>query len=276
MIGKRKASKVLGAVFQPQHYRALFNMWRLYPRFLENLWRYASGEGTYPYDIQVRTPVGTLSIRLYSYHDILTVNEIFCRRDYPAEEDLRFVLDLGSNIGISALYFLSRNQESKCILYEPDRRNVDKLKRNLAGLEHRYTLVEAAVADHAGQLEFGIEPTGRYGGIGVHTGEAIIVDCLHINDVLRDALRVFPRVDVIKIDTEGVEVQTVEAIDVELLKRVRRIFLEAHPKTELRGDLFRNRQYGSVRQLTRRAPDDHQADAIKLAASSAGAAMKGE
>jgi FkbM family methyltransferase len=243
---------VLDAIFQPQHYRALFNMWRVYPAFPENLWRYVSGEGTYPYDIEVRTPVGLVSIRLYSYHDILTVNEVFCRKDYPAGPDVKFVLDIGSNIGISALYFLTRNQSSECILYEPDPRNVQRLKANLAGLEHRFSLRESAVSDRSGDIEFGVEPSGRYGGIGVPTGESIVVRCGHVNEAIRDALQRFPRIDILKIDTEGVEVQTVEAIDRDLLPFIRRIFIEANPDRQLHGTAFRNRQYGSVRQLTQR------------------------
>src|SRR6266851_5523939 len=48
----------------------------------------------------------------------------------------------------------------------------------------RYTLEQAAVADRAGTVAFGVESTGRYGGIGVATAEAIEVRCLEINEVL--------------------------------------------------------------------------------------------
>jgi FkbM family methyltransferase len=253
MIGKRRISEYAEAAFQPQHYRALLQMWRLYPRFWHNAWRYFSGSGHYPCDVAVRTPVGVVSMRLYSYHDMLTVNEIFCRNDYPAGSQLQSVLDLGSNIGISALFFLTRNRQSRCILYEPDPRNVERLKSNLAGYEDRYTLLEAAVADRSGDIEFGVEASGRYGGIGVPTGESIVVPCVHINDALRAAIERFGQIDILKIDTEGVEVKTVQAIDSKLLPFVRQIFLEANPDGELHGAAFANRQCGSVRLLTQRS-----------------------
>jgi len=44
--------------------------------------------------------------------------EIFCRLDYLAKTDIKVVVDIGSNIGISALYFLSRNKQAKCYLFE--------------------------------------------------------------------------------------------------------------------------------------------------------------
>lgn len=253
MIGKRKVSEYTQAMFQPQHYLALYRMWQRYPRFWDMTWRYFSGTGEYPCDVEVRTPVGMVKIRLYTYHDILTVNEIFCREDYPAGEDLRTVLDLGSNIGISALFFLTRNKHSRCILYEPDSRNIERLRLTLAGYEDRYTLVPSAVSDEAGEVTFGIEPTGRYGGIGVPFAESIVVPCMHINDVLRAAIAEFERIDIVKIDTEGVEVRTVEAMDPELLPFIRQIFLEAYPPGALHAATFHNRQYVGVRHLTRRA-----------------------
>lgn len=246
MIGKRKVSEYTEAAFQPQHYRALFNMWRRYPRFWDNTWRYFSGKGDYPCDIEVRTPVGTVSIRLYSYHDLLTVNEIFCREDYRAGPELRFVVDVGSNIGISALYFLTRNATSRVHLYEPVPANVAKLRDNLAGLEERYALQEVAVADTAGPVSFGVEPTGRYGGIGVQTQETLTVDCLAIDDVLERALEETDEIDVLKIDTEGMEVRTVSAIRSDLLDRIGVIYFE----TDKRVDLFPDRFSSSYASMT--------------------------
>jgi FkbM family methyltransferase len=249
MIGKRRLSEVFAAVLQRQHYRALFNMWRLYPKFVDNFWRYASGQGSYPHTIEVRTPIGIISILLHSYHDILTVNEIFCRQDYPAHPNVRNVVDLGSNIGVSALFFLTRNTDSQCILYEPDPRNITKLKQNLAGFEHRYTLIEAAVADRSGQIEFGIEATGRYGGINRQSKERINVKCVHIEDALNEAFQSLPHIDILKIDIEGEELRAFAAISDINLRRIRRIYLEVAPQESIRSELFINRQYGSICQL---------------------------
>jgi hypothetical protein len=71
-----------------------------------------------------------------------------------------------------------------------------------------------------------VEPTGRYGGIGVATADAIEVRCLEINEVLERVLDQAPAIDVLKLDTEGAEAATVGAIRPDLLARVRRIYLE--------------------------------------------------
>jgi FkbM family methyltransferase len=110
-------------------------------------------------------------------------------------------------------------------------------------------LQEKAVSYESGQLEFGIEPTGRYGGIGVATEKSITVDCIEINEVLKSILLQEDHIDILKIDTEGVEIRTVEAIDKELLKRINKIYLEAKPKGDLHPDMFTQKQYGSVCQL---------------------------
>jgi FkbM family methyltransferase len=253
MIGNRSLKKLLSAAFKKQHYVALANMARRYPRFAENLWRYLTGAGEYPYDIAVRTPVGLKSIRLYSHHDLLTVNEIFCREDYFADRSLRYVIDLGSNIGISAVYFLTRNNAASCALYEPNPQNIEKLRLNLREYEGRYSLNQVAVSDEAGEIEFGIEPTGRYGGIAQKLLETIVVSCVHINDVLRGALRDRTNIDILKVDTEGVEVQTIAAIDRDLLEHIATIYLEADPLQDLHPEYFSNEQYGSVRRLRRAA-----------------------
>lgn len=249
MYGDRSLSKIAGSMFQRQHYVALWNMYRNYPAFLENLRRYLSAGGDYPYEIQVNTPSGTMSPTLYSHHDLLTVNEIFCRQDYFADNGLGTVVDLGSNIGISALYFLTRNDTSRCYLFEPDPNNIEKLERNLAGFETRFTLEKAAVSDARGVVTFGVEDTGRYGGIGVETGKYIKVECLEINEVLQRIIDKEKFIDVLKIDTEGVEIQTIKAIEGDLLKRTKRIYLESEPGEALHPKIFEQCQYGTVCQL---------------------------
>lgn len=253
MLGNRNARQIARALVGRQHYVALGNMVRVYPRFWRTLFRYLTASGEYPSRVEVRTPIGKVSPMLYSHHDLLTVNEVFCRTDYRAGAGIRTVVDVGSNIGISALYFLTRNPTSRCYLFEPDPRNVARLRENLAGLESRYTLVEKAVSDTSGRLPFGVEPTGRYGGLGVETGTSIEVECLSIGSVLADVLAKEEFIDILKLDIEGAELRTIDAIDPAMAARIRAIYLEASPSRPLLPDLFEQRQYGSTCQLTRRS-----------------------
>ncbi len=176
--------------------------------------------------------------RLWTSHDLLTVNEVFCRLDYAAPPDTRVVVDVGSNVGISALYFLTRDPAVRCHLFEPVPQNVARLRHNLARFEGRWTLTEAAVWDRETTASFGVESTGRYGGIGVELPEQIEVRCLDVNAVLADVLEREERIDVLKLDTEGAEADTVAAIRPELLARVGTIYFETTERPVLHADRF--------------------------------------
>jgi FkbM family methyltransferase len=212
--------------------------------------RYFFDRGVYPYDIQVSTSAGKLQVQLYIYHDILTVDEIFCRNDCPFDFDLRVVVDLGSNIGTSALYFMSHNSKSRCYLFEPDPKNIKKLHQQLASFKGRYDLGECAVSNSYGVVPFGVEDTGRYGGMGFDTGKSITVACRDINCVLEDAIEKEGFINILKIDTEGVEIATVKAINHQYLSHISHIYIEACPDDDLLPGMFSQKQYGSVCQLS--------------------------
>jgi FkbM family methyltransferase len=232
MLGGRSPAMVAREILRGRNYLALWRMRSVYPRFMENAGRYFLGRGDYPYVCSVRTPQGTVTPMLFSAHDMWTVNEVFCRRDYGDDRSARSVVDIGSNIGISALYFLTRNRACRVWLYEPVPRNVERLRANLTGYEDRYRLTESAVAPAAGRVSFGVEDSGRYGGIGVKTGHTIEVVTAGINDVLSEVLDSVPTIDVLKIDTEGTELEILRAIRPELLRRVRTAYLEVEQRPE--------------------------------------------
>lgn len=227
-VGKRPLGRVLGAFLQKRHYRALKNMFLVYPQPFQNLNRYVRNGGTYPYQIEIKTPLGLICPTLYSFHDLQTVNEIFCRLDYCADKNTRVVVDIGSNIGISALYFLTRNPFSKVFLFEPVSINIERLHANLIGFEKRYQLHPVAVADFNGTACFSTEATGRYGGISKKaTPQTISVPCSHINQVLETILTQESWIDILKIDIEGHEMDVLNSIEKKYLEKIGTIYIEA-------------------------------------------------
>jgi FkbM family methyltransferase len=233
MIGGRPISTVMASVVHGRNYRALINMFRVCPDPFDALRRYVSVSGAYPCTMRLRTPTGLVSPTLYSPSDMRTVNEIFCRKDYACEEQVKIVVDIGSNIGISALYFLTRYPSCTCYLYEPDPRNVQRLTHNLRAFQGRFVLTEAAVADRAGTFDFGIDETGRHGGLGINTGRSIKVRCLSINEVLAEVLQREGEIDLLKLDIEGAEEDTVAAIDEQYLRSIRVIHYESSTDADI-------------------------------------------
>jgi FkbM family methyltransferase len=251
-VANRPLAAWLAAPFHPRHYVALWNMARLCPEFPHFLVRYLLGRGEYPSQVHVRTPTGRAAITVFHPVDVLTVNEIFFRGDYRARADLDVAVDLGANIGVAALYFLSRNERARCYCVEPDPRNVDKLRRNLAPFAGRYEVTECAVADRSGEIEFAIEPTGRYGGIGAATGQTIRVEARDVNAILAEVLRREKRIDVLKVDIEGLEATTVAAIRPDLLDAIGTIYFEsARPAGPIHSGRFQQSRRGQVERLVR-------------------------
>ena len=226
-LGGRPVGFIARNITQSRNYAALANMVRRYHSPLDAAQRYFRGGGDYPARVAVRTPAGTVRPMLWSYHDMITLNEMFCREDYGVADPPGTVVDIGSNIGLSALYFLTRGSSVRCHLFEPVARNVQRLQANLAQFEGRFDVQQVAVADFDGEATFGIEDTGRYGGLGVELPDTATVRCRHINAVLEEVLASTDAIDVLKIDVEGHEAILVSAIRPDLLARIALIYVEA-------------------------------------------------
>lgn len=217
---------MIGAIFQLRHYRSFIQYFTLFDKPLTHLFNYIFNTGTYPKTIKIRSPIGKLDARLYSHHDLLTVNEIFCRDDYDCSHEKKVILDVGSNIGISALYFLSRNSENYVYLFEPNPQNIPRLKANTKKFEKRIQLNPIAVSDRTGEVEFGIEDSGRYGGILSPTEKRIKVNSEGINSVLDRVLARHQKLDILKLDTEGTEILILNAINPKYFENIPVIYFE--------------------------------------------------
>lgn len=280
MLGNRPASRILRAPFSRPHYVALAHAWRTYVHPVAELGRYLGGGGTYPRRVALRTPLGVIRPRLYSPDDLVTVNEVFCRHDYAmngarpgrtagpgartatvpgaravaSPTTRRVVVDVGANLGLASLYFLTRDPGTRVVAVEPDPRNLARFRDNLLGYEDRLELHPVALDVVGGRVAFGTDPTGRYGAIGADTGSMIEVEARAVTDLLDDVLARVEEIELLKLDTEGTEAALLEAIPAEMARRIRRIVLEIEAERSLVRPGFDQRQYGSVRRLTR-TPD---------------------
>lgn len=201
----RTPKALLLAPWQPKHWRSIWRAFRDVHPAIPFLTRYVSQQGSYPWTVSVDTPLGRVPVTMHSRHDLLTVNEVFCRRDYGTP-DGSVIVDIGANIGISALYFLTRNPACRVWCYEPNPRNVERLNHNLAAYGDRVTVTQAAVGSQRGRMGFLVEPTGRYGRLTDDADDSEQVDVVTVSDVLDQVGGV---VDFVKVDTEGTEPELV-------------------------------------------------------------------
>ncbi|HEX2137796.1 MAG TPA: hypothetical protein VHG30_18205 [Microvirga sp.] len=111
-IGGRDLRTILRAAVEKRHYVALWNTFKVHKKPINVLSDYLLGHGKYPRKIEVHTRLGEIDLALFSRDDLITVNEIFRRKDYPTEAEDKIIVDFGSNIGISAAYFMTQAPHS--------------------------------------------------------------------------------------------------------------------------------------------------------------------
>jgi hypothetical protein len=132
VLGGRSTAFVARQALEARNHVSLARIFRVCEQPLDFAHRYFTDSGDYPTTARVRTPLGVVAPSAYTHHDIWMINEVFCPLDYKLPVSARVVVDIGSNIGISALYLLTRGPEVRCHLFEPDPRNADRLEHNLA------------------------------------------------------------------------------------------------------------------------------------------------
>jgi FkbM family methyltransferase len=245
----RNTKTVLQSVLQLRHYRAFLNIILHHHNPIEFLGRYLFKLGHYPCVQKLKCNNVDLNLTVYSWHDILTLNEIFFRKDYPVTRGDKIIIDFGSNIGISAAYFLSASEGSFCYLFEPLPMNVSRLKENLRRFEGRYKLECAAVDLADGESNFGYEATGRYGGIGLDTGSYITVPCLDAVRVVKETIDKHGAIDVLKMDIESREQQIINAIPRASWSKIKKVFVEYTFVSNPLSESHKYAQHGSVAQF---------------------------
>ena len=151
--------------------------------------------------------------RLFSYRpgttDLLVLEQVFLDQEYnfdaaPAEP-IRYIVDLGSNIGVTALMWAERFPSAHMVLVEPDPENFALLEKSTAGFRDRCTCIQAAVSATRGSTSF-FRSAREYSHSIVKTSDTVSeipVRTVTLSDVL-DAAG-FPRIDLLKMDIEGGE-----------------------------------------------------------------------
>jgi FkbM family methyltransferase len=151
--------------------------------------------------------------------------EIFGREIYKfsAPDKSPFILDIGSNIGMSMIYFKYLFEGARIIGFEPDPMIFDILVKNLRSFDITDSEIHNfACSDKECNLSFksnnadGGKITNEYCETGLLT-----VDCVLASDFINED------VDFIKIDAEGSEYKILKDLEPKL-PQVKQIFVEYH------------------------------------------------
>lgn len=163
-----------------------------------------------------------------------TYKALFDKEEYrlPGIPENANIIDCGSHIGMSVLYFKYKYPDSKITAFEPDPDNFELLSKNIKENNIKnVTLINAAVSDKAGK-------SALYGNLDKNNwswGNTIIKDAyLNYSDPKKCVVKTIKlsdyigdRVDLIKLDIEGMEYKVLKEFSYKLDK-VNNIVLEYH------------------------------------------------
>lgn len=173
--------------------------------------------------------------------DCKIIYEILLKRGRKGEYWLpsglspRTILDIGGNIGITAVYLANRFPDATIHVFEPIPANFELLERNVAPYP-RIHAHAVALGGQDGELDmFASDHTDNYGGFslferGVDSSKRTKVLVRHAQSYLDE--KNIPQPDLIKIDTEGSEYEILTALRPELIERVQWIIGELHAERD--------------------------------------------
>lgn len=133
------------------------------------------------------------------------------------------ILDIGANIGLSTIYFSKVYKDANIIAYEADPVIFSYLKKNCSHLSNMPTLKNKAVWSEDSSLYF--KSTGDDAGkiVSKKDHDTLEVESENISDILTR----HDKIDMLKIDIEGAEIEVMIAAS-EHLRRVKSLFVEYH------------------------------------------------
>jgi FkbM family methyltransferase len=146
-----------------------------------------------------------------------------------------FIIDIGSHIGISILYFKDLYPNSRILAFEPNPISFEFLKENVNGNAlTNVTLVNEAISSNSGERILYIDNTGnqwnsnssflKNSWSGKENTKGITVKSTRLDRYIQD----IDSIDMLKIDTEGSELEILNSHK-KILRMVENISVEYHP-----------------------------------------------
>jgi FkbM family methyltransferase len=189
-------------------------------------------------DISIPFLKHKMKIRYDNFADNQTFNEVILKGAYRHlmnnPQEVTRIIDLGSNIGLSAVSFLSEFPNAELVLVEPEQDNLKVLKENIAPYikeGRKISLFEAPVFSKVLDLTLYDSKTGSH-GFRVSSNDSVQnsigkIESVTLNGILEN--NGWDRVDLIKIDIEGSEFELLQE-NTEWLGKTNCLVIETHDR----------------------------------------------
>jgi FkbM family methyltransferase len=153
-------------------------------------------------------------------------------REFPLPRDaVRTVLDIGANVGATALYFSQIFPNAQIYAFEPAPDNFAVLERNIANSKRIRGFNFGLGAQDAALELFHSDNPLNFGGYSLHpagsdTSRRIRIQVRNVASVLAELC--LEQIDVVKVDTEGAEWDILTSFPENILRTAKYITGELH------------------------------------------------
>ena len=178
-----------------------------------------------------------LSLRIDD-SDIRVFKQIFVDNEYDSlnlPDNAKKIIDLGANIGLSALFFIKKFPSARIVAVEPDAVNFSIMEKNLEKFSKSVSLLQAAIWPTDGEVSLVEEDDNHVslGAWGYRTeaskdNSALSVKALTIPTIMKQYDMDF--VDILKVDIEGAEYELFEKNYEDWIDKVGLVIIETHDR----------------------------------------------
>ncbi len=172
------------------------------------------------------------TIRFFNYPELINLfEEIFIYQTYAFESEKKdpVIVDAGSNIGLSVLYFKKIYPESRIIAVEPNKASFELLRKNIM-VNHLtlVTLLNYALSDTEGTAVLYKHP--NQGSLTTSLLQSTVKYPLEMVTTKKLSSYIDNEIDVMKMDVEGSEIKIInDLIHHQKLSLVKKMIIEFHP-----------------------------------------------
>lgn len=176
---------------------------------------------------------GTLS---FLYNEIFIDNGYF----FTAENDNPYIIDCGSNVGMSIFYFKMLYPHSRILAFEPGEETFACLKENIKNnnLLNSVQARRAALSNKEGTVEFFYDPA-NLGSLVMSTKQERVSKKSRSVEATLLSKHISEEVDFLKMDIEGAELEVIEELSNSgKLSYVKQMMIEYHHHIIKQSDEF--------------------------------------
>ncbi len=175
--------------------------------------------------------------------EVITKDSYSLKALLERDKDIKYIVDIGANIGAFSVFCQRLFPDAKIISCEPEPSMMGFIKENT---DNKLIYVEKAIVgnDNKDEVKFNIcKWQGNHHIDGVFNKDvyckpevgseilsSITVKCISLVNLM--VAENFPRIDLLKIDTEGAEPEILESAK-SWLKNIKHIMLEWHSQKDL-------------------------------------------